>query len=431
MVDVEYETGTLQSHVWAVFQSEDLVALGTRWREFFVERAETVLGALNGAGVDNLIVRFGPIGMKTRRVSDGGRQRLEWVESIEDMEAFLRRPLRAVGDTRRTEREGGLVTWTGHGTFLEGWLQREGEPGARDERGEGSDHLRLAREMIGLLLECLASECRASVRSVNERWERQIFIHDAAHGVASVESSIIGLLRRLARMRSHEDVDDGMKAVSRYADSIKREYAAHRWSLLRLAKWYADDVVDASAERNDEWVDVAALVEELIVLYRDVATARNIELVFDVDSAASDRMPLVRGEENALRRALHNVLVNAIKYSFASVALDAKVTRRFVRFELLPTYARDRTGRRLECAVSVANYGLPIHPTEIARVTHPRYRGSAAIGENIWGSGLGLFETERIMRASSGRIRIKSSTTEGSAWLTKVWLIFPSKEVAR
>jgi signal transduction histidine kinase len=259
-------------------------------------------------------------------------------------------------------------------------------------------------------------------RSRNERFTKQMFLHEAAHGLAAVESTFVGLEDLL---RSYvDDFSPGDKEdARRFLSVLKREYQIHRMGLLNLLDYYHPA---AFAEIQRSLIAVcnpAELLRELLPLYKPLAQARNVR--FDEDLENWHDMPKVRLDKAAMTRSLHNVLWNAVKYSYRSVVSPAAATDRFIRVSCRPLYNPGHKGQGKECAIEVENFGLGIKPDEISKVTRPSFRGEAAIKEKVLGSGLGLYETERILRNHGGRLRITSKQVHSDTFLTRVVLILP------
>jgi signal transduction histidine kinase len=114
-------------------------------------------------------------------------------------------------------------------------------------------------------------------------------------------------------------------------------------------------------------------------------------------------LPTVKADRAALRRALLNLLQNAIKYGGDSPRIGLRVTA--VR------------GRRPEVRIAVEDHGLGIALGERDRIFEPFVRGEEAQARQIRGSGLGLSLVKRIVDAHSGRISVTSALGEGSTFV--------------
>ncbi|HSJ95830.1 MAG TPA: HAMP domain-containing sensor histidine kinase, partial [Myxococcota bacterium] len=118
---------------------------------------------------------------------------------------------------------------------------------------------------------------------------------------------------------------------------------------------------------------------------------------------------LVHGDPSRLHQALANVVGNALKYSPKESAVRVAVQRASGAAE-----------------VSVTDHGPGISPADRAALFEPfrRAAGADRIGP---GAGLGLFISDRIVRAHGGRIELESEPGAGSTFR----LLFPPAKPAR
>jgi signal transduction histidine kinase len=169
-------------------------------------------------------------------------------------------------------------------------------------------------------------------------------------------------------------------------------------------------------------VNLVRIMSDMIDLHRRSATGRGI----DISATGLDELPTHYAcNEMEVRRLLHNILTNAVKYSYRSVPNS---TRRMVR-----VYTRvpfDPGFREKRFAVIVENYGLGVDQSELNQVFLPGFRGRQAILEVPIGSGIGLSESQKIMHAHSGVIRLRSRSVHRNesgqpTYVTRVEMIFP------
>ncbi|MGH9409113.1 MAG: sensor histidine kinase [Vicinamibacterales bacterium] len=118
-----------------------------------------------------------------------------------------------------------------------------------------------------------------------------------------------------------------------------------------------------------------------------------------IDVAIGDEVPPVIGDEAALRRVLHNLIGNAIKYGGDSKWVGV---------------AASRAGNYV--AVTVSDRGIGIAPSDHARVFDPFYRARDVIEGQIQGAGLGLSLVKRIVDAHGGRVSLESAPGQGSSF---------------
>jgi two-component system, OmpR family, heavy metal sensor histidine kinase CusS len=158
-----------------------------------------------------------------------------------------------------------------------------------------------------------------------------------------------------------------------------------------LARMISDMLFLAKAENglevtNQERVDLAREVRELFDFYEALAEEKNIRLRLMGQGA-------VQGDRLMLRRALGNLLSNALRYTPAGGMITV-------------TIAQEAN----QTVVSVENSGVTIAPQHLARLFERFYRADAsrqhATGE---GTGLGLAITQAIARAHRGQVSASSA----------------------
>jgi two-component system, OmpR family, sensor histidine kinase SenX3 len=123
-----------------------------------------------------------------------------------------------------------------------------------------------------------------------------------------------------------------------------------------------------------------------------------------IDSSLEPGLPPLKADRAALRRALLNLLQNAIKYGGDSPRVGLRVTS-------------VRASGRPEVRIAVEDHGLGIAPGDRDRIFEPFVRGEEAQARQIRGSGLGLSLVRRIVEAHSGRISVTSTEGQGSTFV--------------
>ncbi len=146
-------------------------------------------------------------------------------------------------------------------------------------------------------------------------------------------------------------------------------------------------------------VDVGSLVTDAVSSCSALFEAEEFEAITDVAAG----LPPVLADEGAIRRALHNLLTNALKYAAAG---------RFVRVDVLGGTAK---GQR-EVQIVVSDRGRGIDAEDLAHIFEPFYRGRYATERQIHGNGLGLSLVKRIAEAHGGRVTVKSAPGAGTSF---------------
>jgi len=225
----------------------------------------------------------------------------------------------------------------------------------------------------------------------------------------------LGLLAKLEELEPQDEQESKRVRAHIVAESKLGLYVVRNF----LSHASEDRYRQAVRTRFSE-LDLAALVLEMIDLHQLKAHEKG--LVFDATGLNST--PKIKGHEEEIRRLLHNVLSNAVKYSYRSVHDAQRVIRVKSRVPYDPGYRSRRLSIRFE------NYGLGLMEQETALATKPGFRGAQAVAEVPIGSGIGLSEAHKIMRLHGGDMKISSralheSTDRGATYLTAVDLIFP------
>ena len=144
---------------------------------------------------------------------------------------------------------------------------------------------------------------------------------------------------------------------------------------------------------NFEPLDIGSFLETLVADFAARAAATGHEITLSLPSVKT----YVRGDRDALSRAIWNLLDNAVKYSpdCDTVWLDVEQDQ-------------DRV------SVIVRDHGLGI-PVDEQRAIFERFvRGADSKARRIKGTGVGLAMVQRITEAHGGEIRLTSQPGQGS-----------------
>jgi signal transduction histidine kinase len=169
-------------------------------------------------------------------------------------------------------------------------------------------------------------------------------------------------------------------------------------------------------------VDLNALLIEMVELHKGFAATKSITV-----DVAPLQLPTISGSAMELRRLFHNILNNAIKYSYHSIAETQRTIRVWFKVPYDPGFAHRRF------AIVVENYGLGLKREEISHAFRAGFRGGQAAAEVAIGAGIGLSEALKIMKVHGGDIKIRSrqlheTSDRTPTYLTTVELIFRYRE---
>ncbi len=136
-------------------------------------------------------------------------------------------------------------------------------------------------------------------------------------------------------------------------------------------------------------VDVVALLEEILFLFKDRADKKGVLLRL----AGKDGLPSISGDAARLKQVFINIVDNAIKYSDAgdTVRVDYATVGKYVQ-------------------VVVGDTGKGIAPEDLPHVTQKFYKADVTRP----GSGIGLAVADEIVRGHGGTMEIDSKLSVGT-----------------
>jgi signal transduction histidine kinase len=142
-------------------------------------------------------------------------------------------------------------------------------------------------------------------------------------------------------------------------------------------------------------IDLTELLEEIIDDANFEAHARNCAVQLLESTACT-----VMGNEGWLRRAIENVVRNAVRYTHDNTTVDISLIRT----------ARDA---KPYAELSIRDYGPGVPETSLPYLFRPFYRVSNARERQTGGTGLGLAITERAITVHHGFITVSNAPDGG------------------
>jgi signal transduction histidine kinase/type II secretory pathway pseudopilin PulG len=140
-------------------------------------------------------------------------------------------------------------------------------------------------------------------------------------------------------------------------------------------------------------VDVADIVEQ---------TLQDLDMVINQDGFTVERvfsrdLPPIMADPVSLRRAVHNLITNAIKYSGSE---------RWIRISIVTE------GQWVK--LTVEDHGVGMASADLSHIFEPFYRCRTAVEAQIHGSGIGLSLVKKTIDQHGGEVGVTSTPGSGS-----------------
>jgi signal transduction histidine kinase len=146
--------------------------------------------------------------------------------------------------------------------------------------------------------------------------------------------------------------------------------------------------------------DATGVLDEAINDVRDEAAKAG----FEMESEIEPSLPRIKADAAALKRSLQNLVSNAIKYDRG---------QRWIGLRVRQAAGANGVG---EIQITVTDRGRGISASDLPHIFEPFYRGREPAADQIKGSGLGLSLVQHMAAAHGGRVSVRSTPGEGSAF---------------
>ena len=156
---------------------------------------------------------------------------------------------------------------------------------------------------------------------------------------------------------------------------------------------------DAKRRVGVRAVDAGAVVRDVVSGVASLPEAADVDIEVSIDP----ELPPILAEEEAVRRALQNLIGNALKYAAAGRWIGV-------------TAARAAGSDANLVRIAVADRGRGIPAADLAHVFEPFYRGRHAVDHQIRGNGLGLSLVKRVAESAGGRVTVESAPDKGATF---------------
>jgi heavy metal sensor kinase len=234
------------------------------------------------------------------------------------------------------------------------------------------------------------------VRRLNESFQQmRKFNADAAHELRTP----------LAILQGETEV---ALRSSNLPDEIRLVLASNLEELDRLKRIVNDMLTIAEAEAGRQVllkdpVNMKLLLEDLVDQMRLLAMDRNVR----IDMECRQEI-WVDADKLWIRRAIINLLDNAIKYSKDGGKIEVSAT-----------------GLDSWMHLEIKDYGIGISPKDLPHIFDRLYRADPARSRDSGGAGLGLALVKWIIEAHKGTINVESEAEQGSRFKIALPIIHP------
>ncbi|MFL6568188.1 MAG: sensor histidine kinase [Chthoniobacterales bacterium] len=242
------------------------------------------------------------------------------------------------------------------------------------------------RELNNRLLKELAQKERlASLGQASAE-----FVHDLGNPLTIVW----GYVQLLAKKLDQSESENGKAGASAKELNIIEQNVRLCRELLTM--WQSYGSVEAAPHQP---ISICAIVNEVVKGTASIATQHGVEMVTDMD----DDPCTVEGDSLQIKRAIQNVIVNAIQ---AAAETKGTVKVACVRKEFYVD-------------VRVEDTGAGMTPQQIPKIFEPYF--TTKQGKS--GTGLGLYITKKVVEDHNGSIKVDSAPQLGTTFTIRLPLL--------
>ncbi|AML52674.1 ATP-binding protein [Falsihalocynthiibacter arcticus] len=225
---------------------------------------------------------------------------------------------------------------------------------------------------------------------------RRDFVANVSHELRTPLTALAGFIETLRGSAKNDSV-----ARERFLGIMDQEAARMNRlvrDLLSLSRVESQERI-----RPDVQLDIASVIEAVIVALRPLAEASDVRVAFDMPTEPIH----LTGDSDQLQQVFSNLIENSIKYGKKGGVVT--ITLACVGFE--PS---------LRCPAvlaTVSDEGDGIKSHHLPRLTERFYRVDGHRSRELGGTGLGLAIVKHIVNRHRGRLRIQSDEGKGSQFI--------------
>ncbi|MEM7128983.1 MAG: ATP-binding protein [Chloroflexota bacterium] len=188
------------------------------------------------------------------------------------------------------------------------------------------------------------------------------------------------------------------RLLEKSTDENRSRYIAAIASQIDWLSTLVENILDLTQLEQEvlqpelEFIDLTAIVLEVLSIYEPIIEDTNLELLREVD----DSPICIHGSESKIRQMLTNLLTNAVNYT-----PEGTIT--------IQLYTS-----KTDAIVIVEDTGIGIEKDDLPHLFERFYRGQNTHELETRGTGLGLGIVNEIVAMHSGHIEVKSQVAVGS-----------------
>lgn len=230
-------------------------------------------------------------------------------------------------------------------------------------------------------------------------------VRDVAYAMNQLQQRIQELLRQRTHMLAALSHDlrtpiTRMKLRAQFIED-KELYEKNITDLDQMEEMIADTLAFAkndSLQEKENKLDLSALVYSIVNDFVDMGYPIEIK-------AMPQTRVVVKGRATNLRRALNNIIDNAIKYG----------KKALIEFTVENNMA----------VIRISDEGTGIPEEQLKKVFEPFYRGDHSRSRETGGTGLGLAVARDVIRSHHGQVQLRNLDTDGNTGGLEVSVILP------
>jgi two-component system phosphate regulon sensor histidine kinase PhoR len=214
---------------------------------------------------------------------------------------------------------------------------------------------------------------------------RRDFIANVSHELRSPLTSLLGFIETMrADVKMEPTIRENfLKIMDEEAQRMSRLIN----DLLSLSRVEIEEHIAPTGE-----VPIKNVIRSVIDTLQNRADAASQDIhLKDIRSNVADE-PIIRGELDEITEVFHNLLDNALKYSYEASTINV-------------TISNNPSG---DLVIDIKNEGEGINEKHIPRLTERFYRVDKGRSREMGGTGLGLAIVKHIVNKHRGQLDIKS-----------------------